>query len=302
MSDWLQNTLRLSTAAQSRIAVSCIVILALLILRRVVLGIAWSRTHDPRSRYRWQKTTTYTVSIVGLILFIRIWFGTITDVATFSGLFAAGVAIALRDIIVNIAGWVFMIWRRPFAVGDRIQIGPHAGDVIDVRLFHFTLNEIGNWVNADQSTGRVIHIPNGRVLSEVIANYTEGFEYIWNEIPVLVTMESDWEKAKQILLEIVQRDSADIVKAAEESVRHSSKKFMIFYTNLTPTVYTRVGEDGVVLTLRYLCEPRKRRVTEQTIWEDILRAFDQEPRIDLGYITRRGFNNTYEGKPELRPK
>jgi len=302
MSDWLQNTLRLSTAAQSRIAVSCVVILALLILRRVVLGIAWSRTHDPRSRYRWQKTTTYTVSFVGLVLFIRIWFGTITDVATFSGLFAAGVAIALRDIIVNIAGWIFMIWRRPFAVGDRIEIGQNAGDVIDVRLFHFTLNEIGNWVNADQSTGRVIHIPNGRVLSEVIANYTEGFEYIWNEIPVLVTMESDWERAKQLLLEIVQRDSAEIVKAAEESVRHSSKKFMIFYTNLTPTVYTRVGEDGVVLTLRYLCEPRKRRVTEQTIWEDILRSFANEPKIDLGYITRRGFNNTYEGKPGLRPK
>jgi small-conductance mechanosensitive channel len=302
MSDWLQSTLRLSTAAQGRIAVSCIVVLALLILRRVVLGIAWGRTHDPRSRYRWQKTTTYTVSFIGLVLFIRIWFGAVTDVATFSGLFAAGIAIALRDIIVNIAGWVFMIWRRPFSVGDRIQIGPNAGDVIDIRLFHFTLNEIGNWVNADQSTGRVIHIPNGRVLSEVIANYTEGFEYIWNEIPVMVTMESDWEKAKQMLLEIVQRDSAEIVKAAEESVRHSSKKFMIFYTNLTPTVYTRVSEDGVVLTLRYLCEPRKRRVTEQTIWEDILRAFKQEPRIDLGYITRRGFSNTYEGKSELRPK
>jgi len=302
MSDWLQNTLRLSAAAQGRIATSCIVVLALLILRRIVLGIAWGRTHDPRSRYRWQKTTTYTVSFIGLVLFIRICFGAVTDVATFSGLFAAGIAIALRDIIVNIAGWVFMIWRRPFAVGDRIQIGQNAGDVIDVRLFHFTLNEIGNWVNADQSTGRVIHIPNGRVLSEVIANYTEGFEYIWNEIPVLVSMESDWEKAKQILLEIVQRDSAEIVKAAEESVRHSSKKFMIFYTNLTPTVYTRVNEDGVVLTLRYLCEPRKRRVTEQTIWEDILRAFEKEPRIDHGYITRRGFTNTYEGKPELRPK
>jgi len=302
MSDWLQNNLGLSVGVQGQIAVSCIIVLVLLIARRLVLGLVWGQTHDAKLRYRWQKATTYLVSLIGVLLLGRVWFGGFHEAGNFLGLFAAGIAIALKDILVNIAGWLFMIWRRPFLVGDRIQIGTMAGDVIDVRLFHFTLNEIGNWVDADQSTGRVIHIPNGRVLTDVIANYSEGFEYIWNEIPVLVTMESDWERAKQILLEIVQRDSAEIVKAAEESVRHSTKKFMILYTTLTPTVYTKVGEDGVVLTMRYLCEPRKRRVTEQTIWEDVLRAFEKEPEIDLGYITRRGFNNTYEGKPALRPK
>jgi small-conductance mechanosensitive channel len=303
MSDWLQNTLGLSVGVQAQIAVSCIIILALLVIRRITLGVVWRQTHDAKIRYRWQKSTTYVVSLIGVLLLGRVWLGKESaGIAQFLALFAAGLAIALKDILVNIAGWLFMIWRRPFSVGDRIQIGTYAGDVIDVRIFHFTLNEIGNWVNADQSTGRVIHIPNGRVLTDVIANYTEGFEYIWNEIPVLITMESDWEKAKALLLEIVQRDSADIVKAAEESVRHSTKKFMILYTTLTPTVYTKVGEDGVILTMRYLCEPRKRRVTEQTIWEDVLRTFAKEPQIDLAYITRRGFTNTYEGKPALRPK
>ena len=303
MRDWLNNNLGLSLHVQGEIAVSCVIILILLISRRVVLGLVWARTHDARTRYRWQKGTTYFASVLGILLLGRVWLGEgSAGIAQFLALFAAGLAIALKDILVNVAGWLFMIWRRPFAVGDRIQIGNHAGDVIDVRLFHFTLNEIGNWVNADQSTGRVIHIPNGRVLTEVIANYSEGFEYIWNEIPVMVSFESDWERAKGILLEIVQRDSADIVKRAEESVRHSTKKFMIMYSTLTPTVYTRAGDDGVILTLRYLCEPRKRRATEQTIWEDILRAFANEPQIDLAYITRRGFNHTYEGKPALRPK
>ncbi|HKV69915.1 MAG TPA: mechanosensitive ion channel domain-containing protein [Gemmatimonadales bacterium] len=302
MSDWLQNNLGLSIGVQGQIAVTCIIVLVLLIVRRMTLGLVWRQTHDAKLRYRWQKATTYFVSLIGILMLGRVWFGGFHEAGNFLGLFAAGIAIALKDILVNIAGWLFMVWRRPFSVGDRIQIGTMAGDVIDVRLFHFTLNEIGNWVDADQSTGRVIHIPNGRVLTDVIANYSEGFEYIWNEIPVLVTMESDWERAKELLLEIVQRDSADIVKAAEESVKHSTKKFMILYTTLTPTVYTKVGEDGVVLTMRYLCEPRKRRVTEQTIWEDVLRTFAKEPQIDLGYITRRGFNNTYEGKPALRPK
>jgi|SRR5579859_89417 len=302
MSDWLLNNFGLSAAAQTKIAATCIVLLLLWAIRLVILRIVWGRTHDAKIRYRWQKSTVYISSALGLVLLLRIWFAAFKgiDVATFSGLFAAGIAISLKDILVNLAGWLFMIWRRPFSVGDRIQIGKHAGDVIDVRLFHFTLNEIGNWVNADQSTGRVIHIPNGQVLTEVIANYSEGFEYIWNEIPVMITFESDWEKAKQLLIDIVTRDSAETVKLAEESVRQSTRRFMIVYTTLTPTVYTSVAADGVVLTLRYLCQPRRRRVTEQVLWEDILRAFEKEEHIDLAYITRRGYNHLYEGKPALR--
>ena len=99
----------------------------------------------------------------------------------------------------NLAGWVFIAIRKPFAVGDRIEIGDHTGDVIDMRLFQFTLVETGNWVDADQSTGRIIHIPNGWVFRQSTANYTAGFNFIWNEIPVTVTFESNWEKARDIL-------------------------------------------------------------------------------------------------------
>lgn len=300
MNDWLQTNFGLSTPAQMKIAASCVVFLLLWAVRFIVLRVVWSRTHDAKLRYRWQKATAYVTTVVGILLIGRIWLEAFKDIATLLGLIGAGIAIALKDILMNIVGWMYMIWRRPFSVGDRIQIGKHAGDVIDVRLFQFTLNEIGNWVNADQSTGRVIHIPNGMVITDVIANYSEGFEYIWNEIPVMITFESDWEKAKQLLIDIVTRDSAETVKLAEESVRQSTRRFMIVYTTLTPTVYTSVAADGVVLTLRYLCQPRRRRVTEQILWEDILRAFEKEEHIDLAYITRRGYNHLYEGKPALR--
>ncbi len=90
-------------------------------------------------------------------------------------------------------------------MGDRIQVGNFAGDVIDLRIFQFTLMEIGNWVDADQSTGRVIHIPNGKVFTEMLANYSKGFHYIWNEIPFLVTFESNWKKQKKYFREQLTR-------------------------------------------------------------------------------------------------
>jgi small-conductance mechanosensitive channel len=70
-----------------------------------------------------------------------------------------------------------------------VQLGPCQGDVIDIRIFQLTLLEIGNWVDADESTGRVIHVPNGRIFQEAQTNYSNAFEYLWNEIPILVPFE-----------------------------------------------------------------------------------------------------------------
>ena len=136
-----------------------------------------------------------------IIIFTKCLVQFFGSVGTFLGLVSAGIAIALKDPLVNMVGWLFILIRQPFKVGDRIQIGSAAGDVIDIRLFQFSINEIGNWVDADQSTGRIIHIPNGIVFTEPQANYTAGFQYIWHEISVLITFESDWKKAKQILKE-----------------------------------------------------------------------------------------------------
>jgi small-conductance mechanosensitive channel len=217
------------------------------------------------------------------------------------GLVSAGLAIALQGPITNLAGWVFILWRRPFEVGDRVQIGEHIGDVIDVRIFQFTLLELGNWVVADQSTGRILHIPNGKVFSEALANYTKGFEYIWHEIPVVVTFESNWEKAKTILQEIADRHAAHLSEDAAERVRQAARRFMIMYAKLTPIVYTRVEASGVLLTVRYLSEPRRRRSSEHAIWEDILRAFAEHSDIEFAYPTQRFFHRSLEEQKQPIP-
>ncbi len=296
VTNWLSETLGLSTVVQGRLASSLIVILLLWLMRRITLAVVWRQVEDVRVRYRWQKTTTYVAVPIGLFVVGRIWFEGMGSIATFLGLVSAGVAIALKDILVNLAAWGFILWRRPFEVGDRIQIGDQAGDVIDIRIFQFSLMEIGNWVDADQSTGRVVHVPNGRVLTEVTANYTKGFQYIWNEIPVLITFESNWTKAKAILLRIAHAHAAHLTDSAQRQIKEVSKRFLIFYQTLTPTVYTSVADSGVLLTLRHLCAPRERRGAVEGIWEAILTEFAQHPDIDFAYPTQRFFDHRQEGK------
>ena len=134
----------------------------------------------------------------------------------------------------------------------------------------------------------------------MLANYSRGFQYLWHEIPVLITFESDWRKAKDILLEIAKKHAEELSGSAERRVRQAAKKFMIFFSKLTPIVYTTVRDCGVLLTIRVLCEPRARRGTEEAIWEDILDEFSKCDDIDFAYPTQLFYNNMTEGKPDAR--
>jgi small-conductance mechanosensitive channel len=283
MTDWLQSRLGLSPELQLKLLSTVLTVFGLWLLHRLALAFVYRRVRSPWSRYRWRKGITYVAYGLGVILVGRTWFVGIREVATFLGLIGAGLAVALKDPVTNLAGWVFILWRRPFEVGDRIEIGGNKGDVIDIHLQQFTLNEIGNWVDADQSSGRIIHVPNGRVFTEPLANYDRGFRYIWNEVPVLVTFESDWRKAKEILTRIAVKHAEHLTAQAEQDLLTASRQYLINYTKLTPIVYTKVIDSGVQLTLRYLIEPRKRRGTEHAIWEDVLTEFDQQPEVDLAY-------------------
>ena len=223
-----------------------------------------------------------------------VWLPAFEQFGAFLGLFTAGLAIALKDPLTNLAGWFFIVFRKPFIVGDRIQIGNHSGDVIDIRLFQFSILEIGNWVEADQSTGRIIHLPNGKVFLEAQANSSTGFDYIWNEIRVLVTFESNWVKAKSVLQDIANNHAVSLSSTAEKEIFEASKNFMIYYKHTTPIVYTKVKASGVELTVRYLCNPRKRRGSENEIWEDILRQFKLQNDIEFAYPTTRFYNRGEE--------
>lgn len=285
--NWLAEALSLESLFQARLLASLLVIGVVVVARPLLLAIVRRRTEDVAARYRWRKVIEYTSLLVGLIALAQVWLVGSRAVATYLGLLSAGLAIALKDPVSNVFGWLFIVTRRPFEVGDRVELDGVAGDVIDVRYFQFTLMEIGNWVDADQSTGRVIHVPNQKVFSDAIANYTKGLHYIWNEIPVTVTFESDWRRAKGILLDVVTEHSDVLSERAREGLRDAARRYLINYDKLTPIVYTKVADHGVVLTMRYLCDPRRRRGTEMAIWEAMLDVFAREPHIDLAYPTQR---------------
>lgn len=297
---YLEQILSETSLQVGNIIETILIIFILIVARFVIVRIVNRQAEDTATRYRWRKNVTYVVVFLGFLLVGRTWIEAIGSLATFLGLLSAGLAIALRDPVTDMAGWVFLMWRKPFDVGDRIQIGDNKGDVIDIRFFKFTILEIGNWVHADQSTGRLIHIPNHLILRDPIANYTSDFEFIWNEIEIVFTFESNWKKAKSIIEKVTNSHLKDYVSDAEQQIRRATKSYLIHYQNLTPIVYTDVVGDGIKMTIRHLSNPRSRRGIKQMIWEDILDAVSKEDDIDFAYNTIRIYQNQIEGKENLK--
>jgi small-conductance mechanosensitive channel len=300
MFEIIQKEMGLSPANQRKILVSLAIIVVVWVLRFLILKLVWRQTEDPRLRYQWKRSIGFVLSLISIILISSVWITAFARFGAYLGLLSAGLAIALKDPLTNIAGWLFISTRKPFSVGDRVQIGENIGDVIDIRMFQFAILEVGNWVQADQSTGRIIHIPNGIVFLHPQANYGKGFRYIWNEIPVLITFESNWELTKTILEKIIHKHAEHLTKKVEKEIKEATKKFLLTYMQLTPVVYTSVKDSGVLLTIRYVCDFRKRRESEQDVWEDILKEFAQNRDIEFAYPTTRFFNQQLEG-PDMIP-
>ena len=189
-----------------------LILLVLWMLRGIAFRLVHRRfSNDTAKLYTWRKLVSYTFVALIVILVGRLWLAGWATLVTYLGLLSAGLAIALQDLIVSLAGWIFIIWRRPFEVGDRIQISDDMGDVIDIRLFAFSILEVSGYgIDAEQSTGRIIHIPNGTVFKEPIKNTHQGVPFVWNEVPIMITFESDWQKAKKILNNIILDLAPDV--------------------------------------------------------------------------------------------
>ncbi|MEX2655698.1 MAG: mechanosensitive ion channel domain-containing protein [Acidimicrobiia bacterium] len=271
-----------------RIVLTVVLIGALFVVRWLVLRAVHARLEHGTATFRTKKWVGYAVTIIGIVGLVRIWFGGSGGITTYLGILSAGVAIALASVLENLAGWAFIVSRRPFRVGDRVEIQGRAGDVVDIRAFRFSMLEIGNWVAADQSTGRLIHVPNGKVFSEQVTNYTEGFPYIWDEIGVMVTFESDWKKAERLVGEALSAHAPDTSESAiVNAIREAGQQYLIRYRHLTPTTYVKAQDSGVTIAGRYLVGVRSRRSVSDALWRAILEAFAAEPDVDLAYPTTR---------------
>ncbi len=275
------------TPVMWKLIVSAISIVIFYLFATLICRFINRKMEDIKKKYNARKTAFYMTTFLMLLTLSFVWIKDLSKLTVVLSVLGAGLVLALQELILCIAGWFLIVFRKPFDTGDRIEIGPVKGDVIDTKFLQTSLLEIGNWVVDDQSTGRVVHIPNSMVFRHPVYNYTRDFEFIWNEIKLVVTFESDWKKAKEIVLNHAQKEADRIKKEVDRLIRRMAAHYLIYYEKLTPIVYVKIIGHGVELSLRYLTEAKKRRSTQDEISKKILDDFEKEPNINFAYDTLR---------------
>lgn len=232
--------------------------------------------------YLYYQRCRLVLGIINVVIIFILWDSYLENIITIISFISAALTLALRELIFNFFAGIYIKVKKPFAVDDRIEFKNTKGDVIGIGSLDFQLLEVGNTVNGDQSTGRIINVPNSVALTDPIINYEKNFKYIWNEIIVKTTFDVDVDQVKQYLYEII--NSNEVVKRIPSKMRENMKSISIdqriYYNKLDPIIYMRVVDSHVEFYIRYLVHPKKNRYVEDDIWYQIL-ALNKENKIKL---------------------
>lgn len=262
---------------------------AVLVVGALVLWIGHklvrSRERESKERYREIRLLNTIVVVLGLVALVALWSRLFQHTGTFLGLIGAGLAVALREPLLSIAGRVAIFMGRIYNIDDRIEINKLSGDVIDIGLFYTRMMEIGNWIGGDQFSGRIIQFPNAQIFGTPVFNYTRNFAYIWDEIKLPVTYDSNVKAATELLKKVGGDYSREFMEGAEQQVKKMQKIFMVPNFELEPSVFMKVTDNWVELTLRYLVDPHKRRNASTFIFREVFRGIRGRDDIQIASST-----------------
>ena len=231
---------------------------------------------DERVIYTVNQRNKTLLSILLFLVIVYIWHEQLKGIITIISFVSAAITLAARDIIFNYFCGLFIKIKKPIKVEDRIKVNDILGDVISINALNTEILEVNT--DNNQSTGIIINVPNSVIFNNATKNYNSVFKYIWDELEIKVSIDTDISKAKDIIFDILKSEETikDIPKKMKRELAKNSADYHIYYNNLTPIIYTKIVDDGIVLNIRFLIHPKKQRNIESNIYEQIIDRFRKD--------------------------
>ncbi|WP_339885575.1 mechanosensitive ion channel family protein [Polaribacter vadi] len=226
-------------------------------------------------RYKSQKGVEIIGYIVLLIIIIIYFTGTIKDFTVIIGLFTAGLAFTLQELILSIAGSVYIFLVKVYTPGDRIEINGIKGDVIDVDSIYTTMMEIGQWVNSDNYTGRIVKLSNAFVFKGPVYNYSQDFPFIWDEFNLPIRYGSNIDLAKSIIIKTARETLSEYTMNSKAQWNAVVNKYYIEDAQVDPTLAITLTDNWIQFNLRYIVDFKKRRLTKHVLHDKIRKEIEK---------------------------
>ena len=259
---------------------------AVVVINRVLDRFLKSRVKESSHFHTLRMLTRNSIFIIGAVIVLAVWLGFGSSFTVAMGILGAGIAFASQEVIGSLAGYLNIVTSNLYQIGDRVRIGNVIGDVLDITLLRTTVMEIGEWVKADQYTGRLVTVANRMIFSDPVFNYTQHWNYLWDEITIPITYESDWERAVEILLKHGDEYSTELRERARTELREMKQHYPALHeASIEPGIFSRMTDNWIELTLRYIVDARQRREVQGELHRELLEHFAEEPNITVASMT-----------------
>ncbi|MCA0349025.1 MAG: mechanosensitive ion channel family protein [Bacteroidetes bacterium] len=226
------------------------------------------------NRYKAKKFGSFLGYIITIIFITIVYSNKLGGLTVAFGVAGAGIAFALQEVIASFAGWLAIMFGDFYKTGDRVQLGGIKGDVMDIGVLRTTIMETGQWVDGDLYNGRIVLIANSYIFKEPVFNYSGDFPFLWDEIKVPIQFGSNYEKAKQIILNVGLEVAGDLTLESKEKWNSLQKKYLLENAQTEPMVSLIANDNWVEFTLRYVVRYNKRRATKTDLFTKLLQQIE----------------------------
>jgi small-conductance mechanosensitive channel len=280
------------------------ILVGIIVLERTIRSIIAHRIPEPEKRYVATKlftTATYTIVTVWVLTTIV---AENPGILTSLAIVGAGLAVALQDVVKDVVGWIMILQKRLFTIGDRISVGPYTGDVVDVTLLRTTMLEVHSSTDAavQERTGRTLIMPNAAVLTHDVVNFNQTSDYIKAEMGFTLTLDSNWQKAEKILRTIVEHVTGTYTNAARRQYDVRTRTLFVKQEPSGAQMYMDIAGDGIAVRLRFTIPIGLRREIITELTQDILTRFAKEKDISLAYRTSMVYSSEHPAPPLFDPQ
>ena len=268
-----------------KLVMSLVVVAVTWIAYRIVRNVIKRRIKDTAHMHTLRMLVRNAFFFADSVIVLLIWLGVGSNLTVAMGILGAGIAFASQEVIGSFAGYLNIVSGSIYRIGDRVRIGNVVGDVMDISILRTTVMEIGEWVQADQYTGRIVTIANRAVFADPVFNYTQHWGYIWDEITLPITYTSDWRRAAEIMLENAQEYTEELHADAAARLSKMIDRYPLQSTQVEPTIYMAMTDNWIEITLRYIVDARERRKIKGQLHRELLQHFETEENVTVASMT-----------------
>ena len=253
------------------------------LLALVLLGGAsaasWlmSRNQSVETKRFWQLTFRHIAAVSFVIGVAVIWKSELQSVLLALGAATAGFMLTFREMWLSMFGFWTRIVKRQYALNDFIEVEGVRGKVIDITWLTTVLAESVPGKGGTIYSGKVVHIPNNRMLLSNITVDNLTDEYTLHIISVALPKGAKPLAAEKILLEVAHSLCAKYYEVARKHMKLLEQEKALEISSVEPKSFLSIGEDSTVtIRLRVIVPESARGWVHQAILHEFFARVDAE--------------------------